>query len=275
MAPFSSTAQRDEANPRCSGQKGTSRVTPAALPRPGHALRPRTRRPAAEPTSRPGPGGWGRAPQDSGPVRDGDSVHEAGRAGGDVALSSQSRPLDCGSNGYPRKLCVNRGLVVDWSRGRWRGGRGGARGRFRLGGAGARERSRWVSGGGCPLGSGASGQGKCEGAPPLSPASPSLAFLLSSGLAPGAAGISLAPGLCFCQVGEVGLRRLGPRGPGRAAGAEAAARLQRAMGRGFPGPVRLLAPRPAGHCVVPGWPRPRPLSLGPALTGPSDERATC
>lgn len=40
--------------------------------------------------------------------------------------------------------------------------------------------------------------------PPFSAASCFFAFFLSSGFAPGAAGLSLAPGLCFCQLGAVG-----------------------------------------------------------------------
>lgn len=85
--------------------------------------------------------GTPRPPQDGRPELGGNPVHAARRARGDVALSSQSRPRDGGTNGHTEKRRVSSGLAGDWSGGRRKADGGGARSHFRLGGACARELS--------------------------------------------------------------------------------------------------------------------------------------
>lgn len=73
---------------------------------------------------RPHAQGDSESPQDGRPELGGNPVHATRRARGDVALSSQSRPRGCGTNGRAEKRRISSGLAGDWCGGRRPGGWG-------------------------------------------------------------------------------------------------------------------------------------------------------
>lgn len=81
-----------------------------------------------------------------------------------MAISSQSRPRDCETNGRTEKLRVSNDRAGDWCEDHRQVGRGGANNHFRLGGACVRELTPWVSRGHGNLRRGAPGKGKSCGA---------------------------------------------------------------------------------------------------------------
>lgn len=83
----------------------------------GHGQRAAPTRPRAQ-------NWYSESPQDGRPELGGNPVHATRRARGDVALSSQSRPRGCGTNGRAEKRRISSGLAGDWSGGRRPGGWG-------------------------------------------------------------------------------------------------------------------------------------------------------
>lgn len=90
----------------------------------------------------------------------GNPVHATRRGRGDVAISSQSRPRDCETNGRTEKPYVSSERAGDWCEDPGESDGGGATNHFRLGGACARVLTPWVSRGHRILRRGAPGKGK-------------------------------------------------------------------------------------------------------------------